>query len=197
MPKATTNKRATIGRIKTNNTNKARKKGLLSKRFSLKSRKTQFFVFVLVVAILGGGYYTYKSYAAGTSIASASVANGSLVCASGPCSYVRDTAKNNNYVIKLSKGGSIRATNNVRLSPGVYQTCIVARGTAYVNLFPNTNSSNLQLTSVGLNTKGYQKVCNHFFNSFGSTNSMLGFYLGGSDVWISMITVDRIGDLPF
>lgn len=39
-------------------------KGFLGKKFNLQSRKVQFFVVILIVAILGGGYFTYKSFAA-------------------------------------------------------------------------------------------------------------------------------------
>lgn len=40
------------------------RKGLFGRRFNLQSRKVQFVVFILIVAVLGGGYYTYKSFAA-------------------------------------------------------------------------------------------------------------------------------------
>ena len=41
-----------------------KKKGLLGRSFNLQSRRVQFFVVILIVAILGGGYFTYKSFAA-------------------------------------------------------------------------------------------------------------------------------------
>lgn len=35
----------------------------LKKSFDLKSRKVQFFVVIAIVALLGGGWFTYKSFA--------------------------------------------------------------------------------------------------------------------------------------
>ena len=58
------NKRTTGS--KNSNTNNG--KGFFGKSFDLKSRKVQFFVVILIVAILGGGYFTFKSFAAAYTI---------------------------------------------------------------------------------------------------------------------------------
>ncbi|USN95601.1 MAG: hypothetical protein H6793_00320 [Candidatus Nomurabacteria bacterium] len=53
------NKRTTSSK----NSNTSKSKGFFGKSFDLKSRKVQFFVVILIVAILGGGYFTLKSFA--------------------------------------------------------------------------------------------------------------------------------------
>ncbi len=43
--------------------NKLKNKGLFGKSFDLRNRKVQFFVFILIIAVLGGGWNVYKSFA--------------------------------------------------------------------------------------------------------------------------------------
>lgn len=49
---------------KTSKKSKASKSTGLRKRFDLTNKKVQFFVVIAIVAILGGGWFTYKSFAA-------------------------------------------------------------------------------------------------------------------------------------
>ena len=42
---------------------KSKQVGIFGKSFDLKSRKVQFFVSIFIIAILGGGYFTFKSFA--------------------------------------------------------------------------------------------------------------------------------------
>jgi len=46
------------------NPNKKSKTSLFKKRFDLTNRKVQFFVVIAIFAILGGGYFTFRSFAA-------------------------------------------------------------------------------------------------------------------------------------
>ncbi len=64
MATNTTKRTVATSSSKASNKSKATKKGLLGRSFNLQSRKVQFVVFILVVAILGGGWFTYKSFAA-------------------------------------------------------------------------------------------------------------------------------------
>ncbi len=56
MAKSTTNNKKTVS--------KKQNKSFFGKKFDLKSRKVQFFVSILIIAILGGGYFTFRSFAA-------------------------------------------------------------------------------------------------------------------------------------
>ena len=56
MAKPTTNNKKTVS--------KKQNKSLFGKKFDLKSRKVQFFTSILIIAILGGGYFTFRSFAA-------------------------------------------------------------------------------------------------------------------------------------
>ena len=99
------NKRTTGS--KNSNTNNG--KGFFGKSFDLKSRKVQFFVVILIVAILGGGYFTFKSFA---STASATFMPADLA-AIGPngsrgsiVTELQPGAKKNKQVYESWGGGS-------------------------------------------------------------------------------------------
>ncbi len=80
------NKRTTSS--KSNNINNS--KGFFGKSFDLKNRKVQFFVVILIVAILGGGYFTFKSFAATTQSWVYDINKGNLTMNVSPlneCSY--------------------------------------------------------------------------------------------------------------
>lgn len=48
----------------TRSTSNVTKKSILGRSFNLRSRKVQFVITILVIAVLGGGYFTFKSFAA-------------------------------------------------------------------------------------------------------------------------------------
>lgn len=83
----------------------AKKKGILSK-VNFYSRKTQFIIVVLIIAIAGGGYFTYKSFAATSRVYTATIANGQLLALTSS-TQINDAAKNNNKVWKVSPGGAL------------------------------------------------------------------------------------------
>jgi hypothetical protein len=89
---------------KTNSTNKG-----LMKSFSLKSRKVQFFVVVLIFGIIGGGYMVYRSYAAiqGQQWVY-EIPNGYMQVPSGSISG--EAKKNGKQVAVLNSGNAITAS---------------------------------------------------------------------------------------
>ncbi|USN95597.1 MAG: hypothetical protein H6793_00300 [Candidatus Nomurabacteria bacterium] len=96
------NKRTTSSK----NSNTSKSKGFFGKSFDLKSRKVQFFVVILIVAILGGGYFTLKSFAATSDSLMLIPGDYELVSAH----YLTETApglKANKTVTELNPGGSI------------------------------------------------------------------------------------------
>jgi hypothetical protein len=94
--------------VKVGAKNSAKSSGLKT-RFNLANRKVQFFVFIAIVALLGGGYFTIKSFAATSTVAE--VSNG-LLTGSGSYTIVSDAAKNNKKVVRISKAGSAAIIKN-------------------------------------------------------------------------------------
>lgn len=93
----------------------SKKKRSILSRINFSSRKTQFITVILIVGLMGAGWFTYRSFAA-TEIFTANRSNQRMYCvAGGGCNQaVIEPAKNNIYVIRLATGGKVRAT-----TPGV------------------------------------------------------------------------------
>jgi hypothetical protein len=101
----------TVKPTKRPSSTKQRKGGLFSK-INFKSRKTQFLSVILLVAVMGGGWFTYRSFAA-ENVSTANVSNGKLTCVSGSagCSKPSEEAKNNLPVAELSYSGVAYSVN--------------------------------------------------------------------------------------
>lgn len=108
MANKTTNKR-TNNNYQTSNNKNSKRTSLLKSKFNLQSRKVQFFVVILIIAVIGGGYFTYKSFAATGRRWVYDIQNGGLAPSQTdpvrpPCSashYV-EPAKNNKLVWTLA-----------------------------------------------------------------------------------------------
>lgn len=103
MPTKTKKSTATKSKVSSN-----KKSGLLS-RINFKSRKTQFFTVILLVAVMGGGWFTYRSFAS-ENVSTANISNNKLRCVSA-CSTPSEAAKNNLPVIELGYSGNAFSLN--------------------------------------------------------------------------------------
>ncbi|MFO0887438.1 MAG: hypothetical protein U0413_04420 [Candidatus Saccharimonadales bacterium] len=187
------NKRTTSS--KNSNTNNG--KGFFGKSFDLKSRKVQFFVVILIVAILGGGYFTLKSFAA-TVAYSYSPVNNTLVCKE-KCKKVNDTgiAKNSTTVLSITSLGKVAGSSNAYMVGGdKYQTCIVVKAQdnlSYLEVQPFGQKPNLFGLSSANNT--YQKACTPPWTN--STTgyrsvSISGVNRGKTPILIENVTIERV-----
>jgi hypothetical protein len=80
------------------------------KVFDLANRKVQFFVAITIVALLGGGYYVYRSYAATQNQWNYNLGNGTVQILSTNKTNkvpVKETAKNSKLVAQLAKSEQI------------------------------------------------------------------------------------------
>lgn len=89
----------------------SKKKGGLLSRINFSSRKTQFITVILIVGLMGAGWFTYRSFAA-TELFTANRSKGNMVCVAGTsCNQnVVEPAKNNIYVARITSYGKVRTT---------------------------------------------------------------------------------------
>lgn len=153
----------------------SKKQGFLKRSFNLKSRKVQFFIVILIVAVLGGGYYTYKSFAAVQSW-SYTISQGNLALdtagSSNRCKgwIYNEPAKNNKPVWSLScpkydgKGAyPIAAVMKGAYLPnssyrGYYRSCAYIKGRGTIRMYMSAPAvSNTKYHNV--NASNYQYYC--------------------------------------
>lgn len=132
-----------------------KKKGILGRSFNLKSRKVQFVVAILIVAILGGGYFTYKSFAA-TKIYTYTPAYGNLTtnASTANCSANRSSepSKNNTAIFVIGCNGrnlygeAKISTSGAYITQAIVNTqwraCFMVKGAGYGTSPGNTLGSN-------------------------------------------------------
>jgi len=179
-------------------TNKSKtKKGkldFLTNRINFKSRKTQFILTILVFALVGGAWFTYKSFAA-TEVYSYSPVNGTLKCYNKivtSCSQISDTGigKNSTTVLKFDGGHGVKATSKPMASiGGKYRICIVAKGSRAKFSSPSLRSSVMPLHSP---TK-YTNFCTNSVYQEPNELKAPTIRVDGSTVDIAMMMVERMG----
>lgn len=181
----------------------AKKKGILSK-VNFYSRKTQFIIVVLIIAIAGGGYFTYKSFAA-TVVSSDSAAR--MADLSNPkiptvVEQLSSTGKANTRVARLSPGQSIKFYFESATSHG--NACITARyenpGGAKPSILSFTASPNV--TGPGATTQqstryvslhnSYEKVCSGTIGGWSTAGGNVVIRNNGpSTVRMNLFTFER------
>ncbi len=150
------------------------KKGFFKRRFNLQSRKVQFVVVILIVAILGGGWFTYKSFAATVSYSFSDPAN-NLRCGyheySPSCRKFTDSAKGNTTVFGIWNGSFVHTGDQYGNSyitlydANTYQLCATVKGAGQISLVMMGKDGTfkqpwINLKSFNLNTNGaYQDIC--------------------------------------
>ncbi len=148
------------------------KKSVLNKLGGL-SKRSKFIVVVLIFAVLGGGYLTYKSFAATAgpapevSVPFSLGFSGDTGCTSNK---VNDPGKNNLYVMNVycppKKSWSVYTilTSNrfVKWPRGTFKNCVVAKG---VGKFAITQGDDLEnnegIAYYDINSPDYKTYCSY------------------------------------
>lgn len=122
----------------------SKNKSILSKRFDLKSRKVQFFVSILIIAVIGGGWFTYRSFAATTkwtyNIANRNLTHDDDVNKSCKSIRVKEPEKSNQIVISVTctdrtRGVTEIGTVGARASANkTYRACAFVKGLGWPNI---------------------------------------------------------------
>lgn len=175
---AKTTKKASTSRASKGAKNKSRSNWLTSK-INIRSRKTQLLFTVLTFAVIGGAYFTVKSFAAEVNTGPTTTWSAKdLHCYTGDCSYVADVAKNNTTVLRLGKSwaGATLPEKSYTKNTSI-QYCVMAKGAGtlhfesddmgtggYLNGSPvmGYNVTNVKVSD----TKNYQKVCTPFWQPY-------------------------------
>ena len=150
-----------------NNKKSKQKKSVLNKLGGL-SKRSKFIVVVLIFAVLGGGYLTYKSFAATRYTENIATGESENLYAYGPIkcdtSRVNDPAKNNAVVMNIycPKRNDVTTTYNVTnrlnnsdvVSKGYQQACFMMKG---VGTF--TVKGGAASVKYSSNTSTYREYC--------------------------------------
>lgn len=121
------------------------KKSSLKRRFDLTNRKVQFFVVIAIVAVLGGGWFTYRSFAAEATLYTFTPQNGALECLLRDyCKQFQDTSKNNMNVFQIygAPDGSpseITTTRMYLIAGTTYNVCVSAKGQQRLSITDSYN----------------------------------------------------------
>jgi hypothetical protein len=149
------------------------KKSVLNKLGGL-SKRSKFIVVVLIFAVLGGGYLTYKSFAATAAVAPIQTLAEKMLfngysngCTSNK---VTDASKNNALVMNIycppNKAWDIytsSGTMTVRWPRGTYKNCVMAKGVGKFSITQDGNSDNEGQGAkyYNINSPDYKEYCSN------------------------------------
>ncbi len=116
--------------VKKSKNKNIRKTGFLN-RTGYSSKRTQFIVVMLIVAVMGGAWFTYRSFAATLQVIETCVPNSCLDAKTLGVNAFRykDASKNNIDTYRLSSGGVAHVPKgfNMPSSGATWQVCYTAR----------------------------------------------------------------------
>ncbi len=148
----------------TKRTSSANKISLFGK-INLNSSRNRFIAVILLVAVMGGGWFTYRSFAATTyhilNASNARISTGSSIVIDNTA----DTDKANKNVIAIEPGGSVSRDKEVVMDGGGYfRICVKARGVSSTSKFTlgvTTGTARDGYRNQSLNGSGktYQTIC--------------------------------------
>lgn len=161
---------------KSSNSNKT--KSIKSKRYNLSDSKTRMFIIMLSFAIIGGGVFVYRSFAA-TPSWTYTVSTKNLVGSNGPvgstckATNVVDSTKNNSTVIKLTCGSTMSTAQASRASivgaaittemvGKYYHLCTVIKGSGTLGMWmtiPGLVSNSQTVVNTAAKSEQYNKSC--------------------------------------
>ncbi len=179
-------------------TNKSKtKKGkldFLTNRINFKSRKTQFILTILVFALVGGAWFTYKSFAATDYVQIATYNSSQLISQSDHLCYAGARSKSDKQksgsVWEVPTWSCVKATSKPMASiGGKYRICIVAKGSRAKFSSPSLRSSVMPLHSP---TK-YTNFCTNSVYQEPNELKAPTIRVDGSTVDIAMMMVERMG----
>lgn len=140
----------------------AKKKGLL-KRINFTSRKTQFVIVILLVGIMGGGWFTYKSFAASYSWTYRPGVR--TVYKSGNCTLrdITEPSKNNQQVWNVGCSASGANNHTIRtasllLDPGMYRACAMVKGNGQISV-DSPGNDGMPTAHTVRNDGAYHEYC--------------------------------------
>ncbi len=176
------------------------------KKGFLDNTRNRFVVTVLFIAILGGGFFVYKSFAA-TASWTFLPSGGLSTAATAPCKAAKATeaSKNNLAIINLSctgSGGSASASVvgsaiPVSLVNQSFRLCATIKGTGYVNVglsVPTLSGNSTTNTSVPA-TGSYKDACTQYAVKATKAGAVIGAVkvnTNGSSVSVSQLRLEQL-----
>jgi hypothetical protein len=149
------------------------KKSVLNKLGGL-SKRSKFIVVVLIFAVLGGGYLTYKSFAATATVAPIQTFAEAMLVNGNPnkctSNKVQDPAKNNLVVLNIycppkNKFVAYNAYSQDKVfwPQGTYQNCVIAKGVGKFRISQggNTDYKGLGSKDYSINDSTYREYCSY------------------------------------
>jgi hypothetical protein len=168
------------------------------KKFNLARPRNQFIVAFLVVGLLGGGYFAYRSFAESTGVASYFGENvvpykDSWGCKTGSfgaySGYTPQAQKKWNNILWISGSGSCAASAS-RLyasSAANYRMCAVVKGQGSIS-FPGFDTRARSF----YNPSSFEQVCSYWnYKTGGSISRIVLQNNGGSRIDIGTLTLER------
>lgn len=152
------------------------------RRFDLANKKVQFFVVIGIIAILGGGYYTLKSFADSVVY---SLGPGQIKIDSnyGPCSAVRGSDPGKNISSTLDIRCNKQVPNNITLAgnqprlTGNFKTCLTVKGSGKLRLDTYATATKLTYRDI-TNDGAYHTYCSETVWSNNATIRSLVSFVG-------------------
>jgi len=172
-----------------NNKQSNQKKSVLNKLGGL-SKRSKFIVVVLIFAVLGGGYLTYKSFAATAAPAPITTLganlrfSGDTGCTSN---IATDASKNNAKVMNIycppNKSYDVNTaytTTSVRWPQGTYKNCVMAKGVGKISVAQGGNSDfdGYGAKVYNINSPDYKEYCSYAI-TIGSAGQVFGKFDSG------------------
>lgn len=188
---------------KTTSSKSKNTKGSLLSKINFKSRKTQLVVTVLAFALIGGAWFTYKSFAAEPiQVATYNKVHlnphSDSVCKTSGIYSIKESQKNGSEVWVVPAGTCLRGSYvpaaNIKDN---YRFCVLAMGsnvkfsTPWLSAngqgVPNNNTHSFNSPS------GYNKYCTgYYMNDAGRVKAPTIKIVSGT-ARISMVTIERLG----
>ena len=158
----------------TKTSNKSGKLSFLTNKINFRSRKIQFLLTILVFALVGGAWFTYKSFASSYTVTYAypnltTVSFGQN--SSCTAKNTQDPAKNSNMVVGVSCTGangnssiSVRTPDHkvpINYSNGSWRACAVVKGAGNLQVHVDTGYSGFAEYQQysNFNSSGYTSIC--------------------------------------
>lgn len=146
------------------------KKSTLDRSFNLKSRKIQFIVAVLIVAILGAGYFTFKSFAGTVAYSfSPQINNLSCIPSKPGCRVETETStdgKSSTKTLHMQAGSEASGGPGTLYQANTYRACATVRGSGQITIVGPASSvgfgilQNPVVQQHSVNTQSNLRVCN-------------------------------------
>lgn len=116
-------------------TKTSKKPLVLKRRLDLTNKKVQFFVVIGIVAILGGGYFTVKSFA---STVLYRISPSDIWCSGSNCGVSYDANKNNSPVLTALGGATLNTRKSYYFIGGqIYRICAYTNGPGSIEFGDN------------------------------------------------------------